>query len=112
MTKFGGFLCDAYYAEWTYGKLQVVKKAIAAALARLVETGLLRGRRDPPAPPPDPPRHPPRPLRPFPSLNPGSTLSPRKLDPGVSPRLHGITRGGEAGLPDVFRAGPRTVDYP
>ena len=26
MTKFGGFLCDAYYAEWTYGKLQVVSR--------------------------------------------------------------------------------------
>ena len=39
MTKVGGFLCDAYYAEWTYGKLQVVKKAMASALARLVETG-------------------------------------------------------------------------
>ncbi len=41
MTKFTGFLCDAYYAEWSYGKLQLVKKAMAAALARLVETGLL-----------------------------------------------------------------------
>jgi glucuronate isomerase len=39
MTKIGGFLCDAYYAEWTYGKLQVVKKAMAAALAALVEAG-------------------------------------------------------------------------
>ncbi len=39
MTKFSGFLCDAYYAEWTYGKLQVVKKAMAAAMARLVESG-------------------------------------------------------------------------
>lgn len=39
MTKIGGFLCDAYYAEWTYGKLQVTKKAMAAALARLVEAG-------------------------------------------------------------------------
>lgn len=39
MTKFGGFLCDAYYAEWTYGKLQVVKKAIAAALSHLVASG-------------------------------------------------------------------------
>jgi hypothetical protein len=36
-TKIGGFLCDAYYAEWSYGKLQVVRKAMAAALARLVE---------------------------------------------------------------------------
>jgi glucuronate isomerase len=39
MVKVGGFLCDAYYAEWTYGKLQVVKKAMAAALAALVEAG-------------------------------------------------------------------------
>jgi glucuronate isomerase len=39
MTKVSGFLCDAYYAEWTYGKLQVVKKAMAAALASLVESG-------------------------------------------------------------------------
>jgi glucuronate isomerase len=39
MTKIGGFLCDAYYAEWSYGKLQVVKKGMAAALARLVESG-------------------------------------------------------------------------
>ncbi|GIW88311.1 MAG: hypothetical protein KatS3mg108_2635 [Isosphaeraceae bacterium] len=40
-TKIGGFLCDAYYAEWTYGKLQVVQKAMAAALADLVETGFI-----------------------------------------------------------------------
>ena len=39
MTKIGGFLCDAYYAEWSYGKLQVVRKAMASALARLVEAG-------------------------------------------------------------------------
>jgi glucuronate isomerase len=39
MTKFGGFLCDAYYVEWTYGKLQVARKAMASALARLVESG-------------------------------------------------------------------------
>ncbi|HEV3163955.1 MAG TPA: hypothetical protein VGZ22_07970 [Isosphaeraceae bacterium] len=39
MTKFTGFLCDAYYAEWSYGKLQVVKKGMAAALAHLVEAG-------------------------------------------------------------------------
>jgi glucuronate isomerase len=38
MTKVGGFLCDAYYAEWSYGKLQVVRKAMAAALARLVDS--------------------------------------------------------------------------
>lgn len=39
MTKWSGFLCDAYYVEWTYGKLQVVKKAMASALARMVEDG-------------------------------------------------------------------------
>jgi glucuronate isomerase len=39
MTKFAAFLCDAYYVEWTYGKLQVVRKALAAALARLVKSG-------------------------------------------------------------------------
>ncbi len=39
MTKIGGFLCDAYYAEWTYGKLAVIKKAMASALAKLVELG-------------------------------------------------------------------------
>jgi hypothetical protein len=39
MIKIGGFLCDAYYTEWTYGKLQVVKKGMAAALARMVESG-------------------------------------------------------------------------
>ncbi len=39
MTKIGGFLCDAYYAEWTYGKLAVVKKAMSSALAHLVELG-------------------------------------------------------------------------
>ena len=37
MTKVGGFLSDASYVEWSYGKLQVVRKAMAAALARLVE---------------------------------------------------------------------------
>jgi glucuronate isomerase len=37
MTKVGGFLSDAHYAEWSYGKLQVVRKAMAAALARLVD---------------------------------------------------------------------------
>ncbi len=42
MTKFSGFLCDAYYAEWTYGKLQIVKKAMASALAHLVEAGFYR----------------------------------------------------------------------
>jgi glucuronate isomerase len=39
MTKWAGFLCDAYYVEWTYGKLQVVKKAMARAIASLVEMG-------------------------------------------------------------------------
>ncbi len=38
MTKWSAFLCDAYYIEWTYGKLQVVKKAMARALANLVES--------------------------------------------------------------------------
>ena len=70
MTKFGGFLCDAYYAEWTYGKLQVVKKAMAAALAPAGRGGLLRGGRAPADPPPDPPRHPARPLRPRPAHRP------------------------------------------
>jgi glucuronate isomerase len=41
MTKFGGFLSDAYYVEWTYGKFQVVKRALASALAVLVERGFL-----------------------------------------------------------------------
>jgi glucuronate isomerase len=48
MTKVGGFLCDAYYAEWTYGKLQVVKKAMASALARLVENGYYEEEEVPP----------------------------------------------------------------
>ena len=39
MTKWAGFLCDAYYVEWTYGKLQVVKKSMARAFASLVEAG-------------------------------------------------------------------------
>jgi glucuronate isomerase len=39
MTKIGGFLCDADYAEWTYGRFQVLKKAMATALAGLVEAG-------------------------------------------------------------------------
>ncbi len=47
-TKVGGFLSDAYYAEWTYGKLQVVKKAMAAALARLVESGFFEEDEIPP----------------------------------------------------------------
>ncbi|WP_406699297.1 hypothetical protein V5E97_10535 [Singulisphaera sp. Ch08] len=39
MAKFGGFLSDANSVEWTYGKLQVVKKAIAASLSHLVSSG-------------------------------------------------------------------------
>ena len=39
MTKFSSFLCDAYYADWTYGKFQVVRKAMARSLAGLVEAG-------------------------------------------------------------------------
>jgi glucuronate isomerase len=39
MVKFSGFLCDAYYVEWSYGKLQVVSKAMASAFARLIESG-------------------------------------------------------------------------
>jgi glucuronate isomerase len=37
MTKITGFVSDATSAEWTYGKLQIVRKAMAAALARLVD---------------------------------------------------------------------------
>ncbi len=48
MCKVGGFLCDAYYAEWSYGKLQVVRKAMAAALARLVEAGFFEEDEIPP----------------------------------------------------------------
>jgi glucuronate isomerase len=48
MTKFSAFLCDAYYAEWTYGKLQVVRKAMAAAIARLVEAGYYEEEEIPP----------------------------------------------------------------
>lgn len=48
MAKIGGFLCDAYYAEWTYGKLQLVKKAMASALARLVEQGFYEEEELPP----------------------------------------------------------------
>jgi len=48
MTKITGFLSDAYYVEWTYGKLQVVKKAMAAALARLVEAGFYEEEEIPP----------------------------------------------------------------
>ncbi len=38
MTKIGGFLSDASCAEWCYGKLQVARKAMAASLARLVDS--------------------------------------------------------------------------
>ncbi len=48
MSKFSGFLCDAYYAEWSYGKLQVVKKAMAQALARMVEAGYFEEEELPP----------------------------------------------------------------
>lgn len=41
MTKIGGFLSDAYSAEWTYAKLQVVKTAMAQALAKMVESRFL-----------------------------------------------------------------------
>lgn len=37
MTKVCGFLSDASCVEWSYGKLQVVRKAMAATLARLVD---------------------------------------------------------------------------
>lgn len=39
MTKVGGFLCDAYYVEWSYAKYSLVKKSMAAAFARLIESG-------------------------------------------------------------------------
>jgi glucuronate isomerase len=39
MTKVGGFLSDAAFVEWIYARLQLVKKAMAASLARLVEAG-------------------------------------------------------------------------
>lgn len=42
MTKFCGFLSDSYSVEWAYGKLQIVKRAIASALARQVEAGFAR----------------------------------------------------------------------
>ena len=42
MTKFSGFLSDAYSVEWTYAKLQLVKKAMASALAHQVEAGFAR----------------------------------------------------------------------
>ena len=42
MTKFSAYLSDAYSVEWTYGKLQLVKKAMASALAHQVEAGFAR----------------------------------------------------------------------
>ena len=39
--KVGGFLCDAYTAEWTYGKLELVKLGLANALCRLIESRFL-----------------------------------------------------------------------
>lgn len=39
MSKIGGFLSDAGSVEWTYGKLLMVRKAMASALARQVEGG-------------------------------------------------------------------------
>jgi hypothetical protein len=39
MVKITAFLCDAYYVEWTYGKLQVVRRSLAKALASLVGDG-------------------------------------------------------------------------
>lgn len=42
MIKITAFLCDAYWVEWTYGKLQVIRRGLAKALAGLVEDGFLR----------------------------------------------------------------------
>lgn len=39
MTKVVGFFSEASSVEWAYGKLQVAKKAMAAALARQVDAG-------------------------------------------------------------------------
>jgi glucuronate isomerase len=47
-TKVGGFFSDAEYVEWSYGKLQVVRKAMAAALARMVEARFLEEDEVPP----------------------------------------------------------------
>jgi glucuronate isomerase len=47
-TKSCAFLCDAYYAEWTYGKLQVVRRSLARALARLVDSGMYEEHELPP----------------------------------------------------------------
>ncbi len=41
MTKWSGFLSDAYTVEWTYGKLQVVHGAMSDALAGQIEAGAL-----------------------------------------------------------------------
>lgn len=37
--KLGGFFCDAYYLEMTYGKLQMVKNSFAEALSNKIESG-------------------------------------------------------------------------
>lgn len=37
MVKLGGFFCDAYYCELTYGKLQMVKDTIVDVLCKKVE---------------------------------------------------------------------------
>jgi hypothetical protein len=37
MTKISAFASDAQTVEWTYGKLQVVRKAMAESFARLVD---------------------------------------------------------------------------
>ncbi|WP_235905650.1 hypothetical protein [Tautonia marina] len=42
MTKFCAYLSDSYSVEWAYGKLQVIKRAIASALAHQVESGFAR----------------------------------------------------------------------
>ena len=42
MVKITAFLCDAYYVEWTYGKLQVIRRCLAKAMAGLVADGFLR----------------------------------------------------------------------
>jgi glucuronate isomerase len=41
MTKIGAFLSDSASAEWLYGRLQLVKKALASSLSRLVESRFL-----------------------------------------------------------------------
>jgi glucuronate isomerase len=42
MTKFCAYLSDSYSVEWAYGKLQVIKRAVASALAGQVEAGFAR----------------------------------------------------------------------